>query len=89
MKTATAGNSGASSLGRLRWEARDRAGPSWRPLHDVSALVVGGTSGLTGTCSLLMQVGPHLFVVGVVLLDPLTLGAAEAPFLTPCRIAKC
>jgi hypothetical protein len=57
--------------------------------RDVSALLVGGASWLAGTRSSSMQAGPHLFVVRVVPLDPLTLGAAEALFLTPCCLAEC
>jgi hypothetical protein len=83
MKTAAAEKSG-----RLRREARNRACPSW-PCRDVSAIVVGGTSGLAGTFSFSVQIGPHLFLVRVVPLDPLTLGATAARFLTPCRTAEC
>jgi hypothetical protein len=71
MKTAAAGKSGASALGRLRWKA----------------LVVGDASRLAGTRDSSMQAGLHLFVVRVEPLDPLTLGATEAPFLTPCHSA--
>jgi hypothetical protein len=42
---------------------------------DVSALVVGSASRLAGTRSSSIQAGLHLFVVRVVSLDPLTVGA--------------
>jgi hypothetical protein len=45
-------------------------------------------SWLAGARSFLMQVGFHSFVVQVAPLDPLTLGAMEAPFLISCRLAE-
>jgi hypothetical protein len=56
---------------------------TWR---DVSALVVGGTSGLAGTRSFSMQVGPHLFVVRAVPLDPLGYGGSVLNTLPYSRV---
>jgi hypothetical protein len=46
--------------------------------RDMSVLIVGDASGLAGTHSSSIQAGPHMFVVLVVPLDPLTLGQSES-----------
>jgi hypothetical protein len=85
MKTVAAGKSGASSPGRLGWEARLAIGLV--RLGDVNALAVGGTSRLAENLSFSMQAGSHLFVVRVVLLDPLTAWCSGCPSLILCRLA--